>query len=326
VNFYDDVLRRVATIPGMSGAAIASRVDLVSSGLGYMVQPEGQPDLGPRNPGARGRSVSPDYFRVLGIPLLSGRLFDQHDTTQSAWVAIVNEAFAKKFFPGMNPIGKHITYSTDRITCEIVGVVRNVRVSQQDAQIDEQIYLPVSQRPWLVATLLVRANRLEGMSAAIRQRVRAADPEQAVGEIIPMDQILANRLGRPRSTTSLVAIFAFAALFLAAVGIYGVIAYSVAQRQKEIGIRMALGADAYSVRGLVFKQTFGILAVGLLVGLPASAMLGRLYASMLFQVRPGDPVALAVTGSVLIAVALAASYIPAVRATRVDPLTALHTD
>ncbi|MBV8897093.1 MAG: ABC transporter permease, partial [Acidobacteriaceae bacterium] len=326
VTFYDDVLRRVAAIPGANGAAIASRVDLVSSGLTYIVQPEGQPDLGSRNPGVRGRSVSPEYFQILGIRLLNGRIFNQRDTPQSLRVAIVNEAFAKKFFPGVNPIGKHLTYSTDRIRCEIVGVVRNVHVSVQDAHVDEQIYLPVPQRPWLVATLLVRGNHLEGMPAAIRERVRAADPQQAVGAIIPMDQVLANRLGRPRSLTSIVAMFAAAALLLATVGIYGLIAYSVAQRQKEIGIRIALGADSYSVRGLVFRQTFTILALGLIAGLPASAMLGRLYSSMLFEVKPGDPVALAVTGGILTVVALAASYVPAVRATRVDPITALHTE
>lgn len=325
-NFYDDVLRRVQTIPGLSKAAIASRVDLVGSGLHYLVQVEGQPDLGPRNPDARGRSVTPEYFRLLGIPLLSGRLFDQHDTAQSARVAIINEAFAKKFFPGVNPIGKHITYSTDRIYCEVVGVAGNVRASVQATGVDQQIYLPLSQRPWLVATLLMRARSLTGIPAAIRERVRAADPDQAIGEITPMNQVIANRLGRPRSTTSLVAIFAFSALFLATVGIYGVIAYSVAQRKKEIGIRMALGANAYSVRGLVFRQTFSILALGLLAGLPAAAMLGRLYSSLLFEVQPGDPMALAATGSILIAVALAASYLPAVRASRVDPVTALRAE
>jgi putative ABC transport system permease protein len=326
VNFYDDVLRHVRTIPGLSGAAIASRTDLVSSGLSYMVQPEGRPDLGPRNPGARGRSVSTDYFRILKIPLLSGRFFDEHDTAQSARVAIVNEEFVEKFFPDINPIGKHITYSTNRICCEIIGVVGNVRVSVQGMQVDQQIYLPLSQRPWLTGTLLVRANQLEGMPRAIRLRVRAAGPEQAVGEIVPMNQVLANRLGQPRATTSLIATFALSALSLAAIGIYGVIAYSVAQRRKEIGIRMALGADAYSVRDLVFRQTFNIPAMGLLVGLPTSAMAGRFYSSLLFEVKPGDPAALAATASVLAVIAFAASYFPAVRATRVDPIAVLRAD
>jgi putative ABC transport system permease protein len=326
VNFYDDVIRRVRAIPEVSAAAIASRVDLVSSGLGYLVQAEGQPDLGPKNPSARGRSVSTDYFRLLGISLRSGRLFNEHDTATSVRVVIVNEAFGKRFFPGVNPIGKHITYSTDRIYCEIIGVVANVRLSVQSTTIDQQIYLPLSQRPWLVATLLVHADRLEGMPAAIRERVRAADPEQAAADVIPMNQILQNRLGRPRNTTALVATFAFAAVFLSAVGLYGVVAHSVAQRQKEIGIRMALGADADAVRGLIFRQTFGILALGLLTGLPASVMLARLYTSLLFQVRPGDPAALIVTASILIAVATAASYIPAARAAAVDPIAALHAD
>jgi len=326
VNFYDDVLRRARGVPGVGEAAIASRVDLVGSGLNYLVQAEGQPDLGPRNPSARGRSVSPDYFRVLGIPLVSGRIFDQHDTAQSARVVIINEAFAKRFFPGVDPIGRHITYSTDRITCEIVGVVGNVRVSVQGMGTDQQIYLPLSQRPWLVATLLLRAPNVKGVPAVIGERVRMADPEQATGNIIPMDQILANRRGRPRTTMMFVAMFAFSALFLAAVGIYGVIAYSVAQRRKEIGIRIALGADAFCVRSMVFRQTFGILGLGLLVGLPASAILSRLYASLLFDVKPGDPRALAATSAILIAVAFAASYVPAARAARVDPIAVLHAD
>lgn len=326
VNFYDDVLRRIQSIPGLNGAAISSRVDLVASGLGYMIQTEGQPDLGVKSPSARGRSVTPDYFRILGISLLSGRLFNEHDNTDSARVAIINEALAKKYFPDTNPIGKHITYSTDRIRCEIVGVVSNVRVSLQSTGADDQIYLPLAQRPWLVATLMVRANKMQGMAAAIRERIRAADPEQAVADVRPMEQIVANRLGRPRSTTSLVSVFACSALFLAAIGIYGVIAYSVAQRQKEIGIRMALGADSRDVRGLVFRQTFGILATGLLVGLPASVMLGRLYESLLFDVKPGDPLALTATAGILVGVAMAATYLPALRATKVDPVTALHAE
>jgi putative ABC transport system permease protein len=326
VNFYEEVIRHIKTIPGVSEAAIASRVDLVGGGLGYLVQVEGSPDLGSRNPGTRGRSISPDYFRLLGIPLLRGRIFNEYDTSQSLHVAIVNEAFAKKFFPGVNPIGKHITYSTDRIYCEVIGVIGNVRTAVQDTGVADQIYLPLSQRPWLVATLLVRTMNSEGVAPAIRERVRTVDPEQAVAEAIPMERVLANRLGQPRTATVVVVVFALSALFLAAVGIYGVIAYSVAQKQKEIGIRMALGANSHSVRVLVFRQTLRVLAIGFVVGLPGAVLLNRLYVSLLFAVTPGDPFAIVGASVVLLAVAFIATYLPALRAIRVDPIAVLRAD
>ena len=172
IKFFSEVLRRVESIGGVRQAAIADRLDLVGSGLGYEVQVEGAPDLGSRNPGTHGRSVSASYFRILGIPLLQGRGFDEHDTPQSQHVALINEAFAKKFFRGANPIGRHITYSTDRINCEIVGIVGNVRSGIHDLGVDDQIYLSLTQRPWLVAKLLIRSASLQGVSAAIRQQIK----------------------------------------------------------------------------------------------------------------------------------------------------------
>jgi putative ABC transport system permease protein len=326
VNFYQEAIERAASIPGVSEAAVASRVDLVGSGLRYLVQPEGRGDVGAQNPIAWGRSVSPNYFQILGIPLLSGRRFDDHDTALSERVAIVNEAFARKYFPDASPIGKHITYSTDRITCEIVGVVADVRAALGSTGPDDQIYLPVTQRPWLVATLLVRTSNPSGIGNAIREQVRAIDPEQAVAESITFDQLIARRLGRPRTETTVVAVFALTALFLAAVGVYGVIAYSVAQRQKEIGIRIALGAHSSAVRALVFRQTLEILAVGFAAGLPIAFALSRLYSSLLFAVTAGDPIAFGGACLLLLMVASAATYLPARRATRVDPISALRVD
>lgn len=326
VNFYDEVLRRAESVGGIRGAAIADRIDLVGSGLGYLIQVEGAPDLGSRNPGAHGRSVSPNYFRVLGIPLLRGRVFDEHDTSQSQRVIIINEAFAKKFFPGENPIGKHVTYSTDRIYCEVVGVVGNVRSGISEIGVDEQIYLPLSQRPWLVAKLLVRTVNPEGIATAIRERIRSVDPGQAVAEVSSLQEMVSNRLEGRLTTTILVALFAISALFLVAVGIYGVIAYAVAQRQREIGIRMALGADAHQVRALVFRQTLQMLAIGFVAGLPGSFLLSRLYSSLLFATDPGDPVALASASLLILGVAFAATYLPAHRATRLDATSVLRTE
>ena len=326
VNFYNEVLRRVEALGGVRGVAIADRVDLVGNGLGYEIQVEGSPDLGSRNPGARGRSVSPNYFRVLDIPLLRGRFFDEHDTSQSQRVMIINDAFAKKFFAGEDPIGKHVTYSTDRIYCQIVGMVGNVRSGVQDTGVDEQIYLPLSQRPWLVSKLLVRTISPAALAAAIRDQVRRVDPQQAIADVVPLQQLVSTQLAQPRTTTVVVAVFAVSALSLVGIGIYGVVSYSVAQRQKEIGIRMALGAETHSVRRLVFRQTFQMLALGFLVGLPGSIVLSRLYSSLLFATKPGDPIILITTSAILLGIAFLATYVPARRATRVDPAGVLRTD
>ena len=326
VNFYGEVLRSVESVGSVRGAAIVDRLDLVGSGLGYQIVTEGTSDLGSRSPGAHGRSISPNYFRILGIPLLRGRFFDDRDTSQSRRVVIINEAFARKWFPGANPIGKHVTYSTDRIYCEVVGVVGNVRSGIHDMGVDEQIYLPLAQRPWLVAKLLIRTVDPQGIATAIRQRIRSVDPDQAVADVKPLQEIVWNQLQGPRTTTGVVAFFASSALFLVAVGIYGVIAYSVAQRRREIGIRMALGADARRVRRLVFRQTFQMLGVGFGIGLPGSILLSRLYASLLFATTPGDPLALAGTSLLILGVALAATYLPARRATKVDTISVLRSD
>jgi putative ABC transport system permease protein len=326
VNFYSEVLRRVSGIPGIRGAAITSRVDLVGSGLGYVVQVEVAPDLGPKNPVAEGRSITPEYFNVLGIPLLRGRAFSDRDTAVAHHVTIINEAFARRFFPGQDPVGKHVTYSTDRITCEIVGVARDVRAALDAEGAEAQIYLPLSQRPWLVGKLLVRTYDVPTINKAIHQQIQAVDTNQAVSESVPFDEIVANRLGQPRTVMSVVGVFAASALLLAAVGMYGIVAYSVAQRKKEIGIRIALGADAGRVRALVLRQTFKLLLTGLLAGLPLAAVVNPLFRGLLFGVTPADPATFFISTAALFTVAIAASAIPALRASSVNPITVLRAE
>src|SRR5579872_455994 len=325
VSFFDEVIRRVGTIPGVRAAAITSRVNFIQSGLGYRIGIEGsQHDLA----GARafGRSVSADYFRVVGIPLVRGRVFTEHDTANSARVVIANDAFVRRFFPGADPIGRHIVYSGEDIVCEVVGIVGDVRAGFDSPAPDEEIYVPLAQRPWLAARLVVRTDGIETIAASIRERIRSVDPEQAVADATPIDEIIAHRLGRPRSTMLIVTLFATASLILAAVGIYGVIAYSVAQRRKEIGIRMALGADSGRIRALVFRHTARLVAVGLAIGLPISLVAGRYYASLLFDVQPGDPKIIGAAAAILIGVALAATHMPSARAANVDPLVVLRSE
>ena len=326
IRFFDEVLRRAASLPGIQQAAIADRVDLVSSGLHYLVQPEGAADLGSRNPTARGRSVTPAYFDVVKIPVLRGRSFTERDTAAAPPVTIVNEAFVHQFFPNADPIGKHVTYSTDRISCQIVGVVRDVRESLEDSAADEEFYLPLAQRPWLVAKLLVRTENPAGLFNAIHAQIQAIDPGQAVASGFTLDDWVAETVGRPKMAMSAVSVFAFSALLLAAIGIYGVIAYTVEQQKKQIGIRMALGADSGRVRAMVFGQTVRLLLVGVAAGVPLSLLGSRLYSSLLFEVQPADPWTMLAVVLLMAIVALAASYFPAARAIKVDPIVVLRAD
>jgi len=223
-------------------------------------------------------------------------------------------------------VGKHATYSTDRIGCEIVGLMRDVRSANRQVEVEPTMYLPLAQRPWLVAHLLVRTSGPAAAMPAIRAAVQAADPEQAVAETETLEEVLADRLGQPRTTMFTVAVFAAAALLLAAIGIYGVTMYTVSQRAREIGIRMALGADTRRVRALVFGQSFQVLMTGLLPGLPLSAAASRVYAGLLFEMRPADPATLLAVGAVLAVVALAASSLPAVQAAGIDPIASLRAE
>lgn len=325
-RFYDEVLRRASALPGVRSAAVSSRVDLLQHGLGYMIRLEGRPDLGPRNPGSRGRSVSPAYFDTLGIRLLRGRVFSERDSVNAPRVVIVNEAFAKLHYPGVDAVGRHVVYSTDRVDCEIVGVVRDVRASLAETGAEPTMYLPLAQRPWLVAHLLIRPSGPPVAAETIRKQVQAADPEQAVGQPRLLDDMLADRLGQPRTTMSAVAAFALVALLLAGIGIYGVSAYAVTQRSREIGIRITLGAGQEQVRALVFRRTLAVLLVGLAAGVPLAIAMGRLYAGLLFGVRPAEPVTLAAVAGLLGLMAVGASWAPAARAARIDPALSLRAE
>jgi len=239
---------------------------------------------------------------------------------------LVNESFARRFFPGRNPIGKHVTYSSDRIACEIVGVVRDVRPLRM-ARAEEEIYLPLAQRPFLVAALVARTmGDPRTVEAAIRRQVQAADPEQATATPRTLQQVIEARLEEPYANASLALAFATAALLLAAIGIYGVMAYAVTRRQREIGIRMALGAEAGNVRAMVIRQSMRLVLAGVAAGIPVAIALGRLYSNLLFGVRPSDPRTLIAVVAILALVAYAATAFPARRASAVDPITVLRTE
>jgi putative ABC transport system permease protein len=262
----------------------------------------------------------------MRIPLKSGRDFSAHDTPGAPPVAIVNEALASRYFPGENPIGKRIMIDEPGEEWQtIVGISGNVRHSGLSMEADPEIFSPYLQGPWSVMAFVVRAaGHPEGLAAAVRSQLWMIDKEQPVSRISTMDRILSDSLAGRRLNLFLLGSFAGAALLLALLGIYGVISYAVVQRTSEIAIRMALGARRANVWKLVLLQGAGLSAVGVAIGLIAALGLTRWMSSMLFHVRPMDPLNMASVAVIVMATSLLASCLPARRATRIDPMQALR--
>ncbi|HEV2349240.1 MAG TPA: ABC transporter permease [Terriglobia bacterium] len=325
-RFFEDLVRRARSLPGVQSAAVSSYLPLGGGDIFYFFHPEDQPDLGPgKNPTALLGAIHPDYFRTLGIPLLRGRAFAETDTDTAAPVMIVDQSMAKHYWPNQDPVGQRVIYSRENITAEVVGVVGSVKYSGLNSGSASEMYVPYTQRPWPSMTLEVRAASDPSMLAgAVREQIQALDKNQPVSSLRTMDEVVAGSVAQARLTMFLLGIFAAAALALAALGIYGVMSYSVARRTHEIGIRMALGAETTDVLRLVVGQGMTLALIGLAVGLGGAFALTRFLASLLFDVRPTDAATLAAVSVGLLAVALAANYIPARRATKIDPLAALR--
>ncbi|MCA1615988.1 MAG: ABC transporter permease [Acidobacteria bacterium] len=324
--FYDQVLQRVKSLPGVTAAGATTRLHLDEAGGGVLFFPEGQPDLGPENPQARLRVVSPQYFQALSIPLVRGRPFDERDNAAGQRVMLINESMARKYFPGQDPLGKRITYTLDRITCEVVGVVRDVKTSVTEAQAREEIYVPYAQRSVPNMTLVVRGASADpaGLARDVRREVQAVDAEQPVANLRTMEQVISASVVQPRFTATLLLVFAGVALVLASIGIYGVMSYSVTERTREFGILMAVGAQPRDVLRMVLGQGLKLAAVGVVIGLLATVPLTRVLISQLYGMSAADPVTFAGVSLLLLAVALLACYVPALRATKVDPIIALR--
>jgi putative ABC transport system permease protein len=272
--------------------------------------------------------VSPEYFSTMGIPLRRGRGFTDRDHEQATGVVVVSETMAAKYWPGEDPIGKRITIGYNNTgPREIVGVAADVKQGNlTDAQ-GPQLYAPFVQVPWPFLAAVVRTTAApEAAAGALRQVLARLDPEQAAGEIRTLDQYVSRSIATPRFTALLVGSFAALALLLAGFGLYGVMAYSVAQRGREIGIRMALGAQARDVRALVVGQALRMGAAGLAVGLVGALLATRVLESLLFGISASDPITFAAVSAALITVLVVAAYLPARRATRVDPMVALRTE
>jgi putative ABC transport system permease protein len=330
VNFYSRLVEQVAALPGVEAVGGTNVMPIVDGfSLGFVI--EGRPRVNDSNlPSADYYAVTPDYFRAMGIPVINGRHFTAQDNKDSKRVCLINETMAARHFPGEDPVGKRIyVTSGEEVFREVIGVVGDVKQQGLDRATRPQFYEPFAQESSSVLTLVVRSSKdPAALGAAIRKEVLSLDGQQPIGTIEPLEKIVAASIARQRFNTLLLTVFSVVALLLAGVGLYGIVAYSVSQRTHEIGIRMALGASSRDVMRMVVGQGMGLALAGVGLGLAAAYITTRILSSwlagMLFEVPAADAVTFVVIPVVLTAVALFASYIPARRAMKVDPMVALR--
>jgi putative ABC transport system permease protein len=328
--FYAEVIRRVQALPGVQSVAVASNLPLTYNGDSMPIGVEGRADPPPdQRPDVILRVVSPGYFSTMGIALVKGRDFSERDNADATKVVVVSEKTARHFWPGEDPIGKRLkpgSTTSESPWREVIGVVKDVRQNDFVAEPKMEMYMAYPQLSSFAPNALVVRTNVAPLSLAtsVRNAVWAVDKDQPVSDIRTMEGIVSESVARQRFSMLLLGIFASLALILAAVGIYGVMSYSIAQRTREIGIRMALGAQRSDVLKLAVGQGLRLVLIGVAIGLGAAFILTRVMASLLFGVSATDPTTFATISLVLISVALLASYIPALRATRVDPMVALR--
>jgi putative ABC transport system permease protein len=283
--------------------------------------------VGDKDPGfdADYSACTADWFRAMGIPLKLGRFFDARDLAPDRRVAIINEAMVRACFPDGSPLGRTLVY--DNLAWEIVGVIGDVRARGLNRDAKPIVYRPVPQDSWNGGTLVVRTTVTPmALAETVRKAILELDSEQPVANIRPLADVVAGSMSDRRLTVTLLAIFAAAALVLAAIGLYGVIAYAVGQRTREFGIRVALGATKGDVLGLVLRRGIVLTGIGIIAGVAGSLALTGLLTRYLFEVKPTDPVTFVEVSLLLLAVALFASWLPARRAAKVDPMIALRCE
>jgi putative ABC transport system permease protein len=329
IAFFDQLLERVRSLPGVESAGATSGLPLSGSLWGRSLTVEGRPVLSVGEaPMINHVVVTPDYFRSMGITLLAGRDFNDADKKDSTKVTIIDERLAREYWPSESPLGKRIRFGppeNNEPWHTIVGVVGEVRHQRLDMATRKSIYVPFEQIPvrTLAITLRTAGDPL-GLAASVRNQVKELDPDQPVTEVRPMTEVISRSVWQPRLYAILFAVFAAVALILACVGIYGVMSYAVSQRTHEIGIRMALGASTSDVLKMVLGQGMLLTLAGVGLGLLGAFGVTRVMSSLLFNISATDPVTFAGVSLLLSIVSLLACYIPARRATRVDPMVALR--
>jgi len=325
-EFFKRAQERLAALPGVKSVGAISYLPLTGLASSTVFNLATQPDLPPsESPLTEVRAITPGYFAAMGIPLLKGRSFDERDGADSR-VLVINETLARKYFPGQNPIGQRLIVNWEpKVADEIVGVVGDVKETALAEESNPAIYWPHPREAYQFMNFVLRAAIDPApLSAAATKEIHALDPDQPVADIRTLDQVVAKSIARPRFNALLLAIFAGVALVLASVGIYGVMNYSATQRTQEIGIRMALGAKPGDILRLVVGHGMKLTLAGIVIGVIASLALTRVMANLLFGVTATDLPTFVAVSAVLTAVALVANYIPARRATRLNPVVALR--
>ncbi|MGD8867509.1 MAG: ABC transporter permease [Gemmatimonadales bacterium] len=333
ISFWDQLLSRTTALPGVTSAGAISQLPLSGSAMSGTTRIENSETV-PEDQRAwevDRRAVSPDYFRTMGVPILRGRPFSEADNGAAPPVAIVDETFVRHFWPGEDPIGQRIAINRDSngelLWREVVGVVAHARHNNVATVGREQAYFPYNQYPQARMYLAARA-AVEPLSLArpVQREVWSLDPNQPVADVQTMEARVAAALSQPRFALLLFGSFAFLALVMAAVGVYGVISYTVSQRSHEIGIRMAVGADRRSVVSHVMRQGMALVAAGLIIGAAAALALTRLLGSLLYEVSASDPLTYAAGILLLAVVAALACGVPALRAARLQPVEVLRRE
>ncbi len=333
--YFAELSSRLRELPGVTAVAHVNAMPLAGFGGDTVFDIEGRPAQ--RETAGTGgmaqhlgfRIAGTSYFATLGIPLLRGRTFNDHDHAGAKPVTVVNETMARRFWPGQDPVGQRIRLYRNPTTTgpwmEIVGVVGDTKIRQLNEEAKQEIVIPFAQQPGRGTTLLIRAARdPQQLTASVREQARALEKDAVLANIATMEQALNQTLARPRMNLALLGSLSALALVMAVIGVYGVMSYAVSQRTREMGIRMALGARKEDVLRLVLRQGLHVTLVGVGIGLAVSFALTRLMQSLLFGVSPTDPATFAAVAALLLAVAMAACWIPARRAARVDPMIALR--
>jgi putative ABC transport system permease protein len=319
--FFQQVVERIKSSPGVESVGGTSNLPLSGTNMTFLASVEGQPGFP-----AGFRTVSRDYFQTMRIPLLKGRWFEDHDIAESRPVVVINETMARKISPNYEEaLGKRIKHGFKNTVAEVVGIIGDVKYAGLDQQNKPEMYAPFAQRPWPFMRIVARTKSDPSLLVtAIREAVRSTDKDQPIDKVTTMSSVVSKSIGERRFYMQLLAMFAALAFILASVGVYGVVSYSIAQRTREIGIRVALGAQSRDVLGLVLKEALRLTALGVGLGLAGAFAATRVLRSLLFEVKPTDPATFICLSLLLALVAVLASYIPARRATKVDPLVALR--
>jgi predicted permease len=330
-QFYEQVLAQVRALPGVRSAAFTSGLPMVMTGIITAVEIPGRETKSYRTEGVSHRWVTSQYFRTMGIPFHRGRDVEESDTASRAWVAVISASFAEHYWPGQDPIGKTFGHQGSKRT--VVGIVGDVRVRGLERTSEPQMYLPARQAPDEFPAsrdpkdLVIRhSGPDDALVAAVRQVVRAVDPEQPISEVRPLGAVLARETATRRGQLQVLGVFAVVAILLSAVGIYGLLAFTVAQRSQEIGVRLALGADPARVGRMILADGMRLALFGIVPGILGAYLAARGMSALLFGVAPGDPATFATAVSVVLLMTLAGTVVPALRAVRMTPMSVLRAE